>query len=342
MKLELIETIKPETWDEEIAGFGSKFLFHQSAWLKFLEETQTGKAMRWRIMSNGKVEGYFAALFLKKGPLKILGSPLPGWTTNYMGPVVDEGFDLEKFLSALDKLCRQRGIHHVELCNPFLDPDLMRKSGFAVSEGITFLVPLFPNEDEMWKNLKSECRNRIRKGMKNCLLVRDSDDPAFVDEYYRELKEVFAKQNLVPTYPIGRVKSLFGNLKPDLLFALEVKLEDEIIATGVFPHDDGCVYFFGGASWIRFHRYCPNELLHWTAMTLSGKLGIKQYNMCGGGSFKPKFGGQEVPVYRYVKSYSVFAKLGRELYKSVVHAKQRIQGRFRPGSPQGEGSGGAA
>lgn len=328
IKLELIENIQPDAWNETISNYDSKFLFHQSAWLNFLEETQNGKTVKFKIVDNGKIEGYFVGLLIKKGPINILGSPLPGWTTDYMGPIVNKGFNIEQFLNALDNVCQQFRIHHVELCNPFLEPDIMHKMGFSISEGTTYVVPLFSNEDQMWKKLKSECRNRIRKGMKNGLVIEDCNDPSFVDEYYAQLKEVFVKQQLVPTYPIERIRSLFRNLTPNLLFALQVKYDDKIVATGIFPHDDRLVYFFGGASWSKFHEACPNELLHWTVMTLSAKLGISQYDMCGSGSFKPKFGGNKVTIYKYSKSYSILAKLGREAYKSIFYAKQRLKGKY--------------
>lgn len=326
MKLEHIENIQPEGWDKAISNFDSKFLFHQSAWLNFLEETQHGKAIRFRIVDNEKVKGYFSGLLIKKGPIRILGSPLPGWTTNYMGPIANKKFDLEEFLIALDNMCREWKIHHIELCNPVLEPDIMCKMGFSVSEGITFIVTLSSNEEQMWKNLKSSCRNRIRKGMQNGLRVEECNEPSFVDDYYEQLIEVFAKQRLVPTYPIERIRSLFHHLKPDLLFTFSVKFGDAVIATGVFPHDDRCVYFLGGASWQKYYHLCPNELLHWTAMSRSAQLGIGQYNMCGQGSFKPKFGGEQVPVYRYYKSYSNTARLGRKIFRSVIYAKQKLRG----------------
>jgi hypothetical protein len=328
MKLEYIENIDPETWDKAISGFDTKFLFHQSAWLNFLEETQTGKILRFRIVDQGKVIGYFVGLLLKKSMMNILGSPLPGWTTNYMGPIVNKGFNLQEFLDALHLKCRELKIQHIELCNPFFSKNIMEQMKFDVSESYTYLVPLFSNNEQMWTNLKSNCRNRIRKGLKNNLYVEDCSDPAFVDIYYNQLIEVFGKQNLTPTYTIDRVRSLFRNLKPNLLFAFQVKYGEVIIATGLFPHDDRCVYFFGGTSWLRYQYLSPNELLHWTAMTLSANLGIKQYNMCGGGSFKPKFGGNKVSEYRYIKSYSMFSKLGRKAYKSFFYTRQKLKGKF--------------
>ena len=90
MKLEIISDMAPQAWDEAIEAFDTKCLFHQSGWLRFIEETQGAKSLRFRIAENENQHGYFVGLVVKKGPLKILGSPLPGWTTDYMGPVVNK------------------------------------------------------------------------------------------------------------------------------------------------------------------------------------------------------------------------------------------------------------
>jgi hypothetical protein len=327
MELELIQHIDAETWDRAIAPYDSKFLFHQSAWLNFLKETQGGEILRFRIRDNGREEGYFAGLLVRKGPLTIFGSPLRGWTTDYMGPIVNRGFDYEKFLPALEGLCRTLKIDHLELCNPLLDDACMQRAGFTLAEGITYVVPLHPSEEEMWKQLeKKSCQYSIRKAKKDGLVIEEHYGGGFVDEYYRQLGEVFAKQGLVPTYPVERVRSLLKHLAPKNIVALQVKYGDKAVASGIFPYDDRQVYFFGGASWQAFHKFCPNELLHWTIMTRSAGLGISRYDMCGSGSFKPKFGGQKVAVKRYSKSYSLLARVGREAYRSFFYARQRIKG----------------
>jgi hypothetical protein len=328
MILEPIDNIDPQEWEEAISDYDFKYLFHRSIWLRFLEETQPGKILKFKIMNNGRVEGYLAGLLVRKGPLNIWGSPLPGTTTNYMGPIVNKHFNTEDFIKALDDFSRTHKIHHVELVSPFLNKDVMEGVGYTVFKDITYVVSLTPNEDLMWKKLKSECRNRIRKGINNGLTVEDTDDPTFVREYYNELLEVFGRQGLVPTYPIERVKSLFANLKPNNLLALQVKSKDIVVATGLFPYDDRCVYFFGGASWTKYQSLCPNELLHWTAMTIAAKIGIKEYDMTGGGTFKPKFGGIQLNVYGYHKSYTLLAKYGRSIYKSLFRVKQKIEGKI--------------
>jgi len=332
MKLEPIEEIAPDVWDEAIARFDSRHLFHQSAWLNFLQETQKGRIVRFRIVNDGKEEGYFAGLIVRKGPFRILGSPLRGWMTDYMGPIVNRGFDTEKFADALDALCRKRHIHHVQICNPFLEQEVMSKKGFTVSEATTYLVPLSRDEDGMWQQLdRKSCRQSINKAKREGLIVEEVDErdtASFIDEFYSELREVFARQGLVPTYDIERVRSFYRNLRRDQILSLQVRHGDHVIATAIFPHDDRCVYGFGFASRKRFQVLRPNDLLIWTIMTHAARRGIQLLDLTGKGSFKPKFGSEKVAVHNYMKSYSLLAKFGREAYRSFFYAKQKIKGGY--------------
>lgn len=65
MELESISEIHPKMWDEVISEFDCHFVFHSSSWLKFLEETQAAKPLRFKIIDDGKVTGYFVGLLLK-------------------------------------------------------------------------------------------------------------------------------------------------------------------------------------------------------------------------------------------------------------------------------------
>ena len=64
----------------------------------------------------------------------------------------------------------------------------------------TYLLDLERSEDELWKNLKSECRNRIRKAQKNCYEVRLESGPAFLDDFWTMSVAVFAKTSRNPTF----------------------------------------------------------------------------------------------------------------------------------------------
>jgi hypothetical protein len=336
MEIIPLKTIDHNEWDEAISKFDNHLLFHRSAWLSFLQETQQKKVVRFKIVENGRIHGYLAGILLNKFGLKILGSPLSIWFTDYMGPIVNNDFDQEAFLSGINRLRRRLKIHSIELASPCLDHDLMQKSGFKCHTKTVYEIPLSTDRNDMWESLSGKCRNRIRKGMKNGLVAEECSDPGFVDEFYDQLREVFAKQGHIPQYPVHIMRSLYKNLKDkNLLFTLRVRHGEQTIASGLFPHDNRFVFSFGIASRTKFQHLCPNELLYWTIISMAGKLGLKKFCIGGlyrspqsGGIFKKKFNGSEIMIRRYSKDYSAFARVGRKIYRFVYYMKQAINNRM--------------
>jgi len=331
MKLSKINDLDNEQWNKEISRYGSNYLFHSSEWLNFLRESQGGEILKLKIEENGRIVGYFAGIIVKKGMFKILGSPLPGSTTDYMGPIVNkDNITLPKLIKVLDELCRELGIHLLELCNPhILEHEEMIRNGFNFSPSGSYMIPLDMDEITLWESFRAKYRNQVRKAIKNGVVIeRPYDIEAFIHEYFVQLNEVFLKKGLTPTYSLARLKKLYGSMKKDSIISLRARYEGKTIATGIFPHDEKRVFFFGGASLADYNHLCPNDLLHWEIMKLSLQLGIKEYDMCGGGSFKGKFGYPYVQFNRYVKYYSPLAKIGREAYRIKSLLTQRIKGSF--------------
>lgn len=330
MELKPLENTTSQEWDRIISAFDSKAIFHQSVWLNFIEKTQGIKRTLLKIEKNNKTIGYFPCFIFYKGPFKILGSPCVGWVTNFMGPVVNKNnFNQQNFLNALENYCKSQKIVQIEISNPVFEPVIMKSYGFNCREDITYILDLSPNEEEMWKNLRSECRTAIRKAINNNLIAEDTNDPQIIDEYYSQLREVFARQRLTPTYSYKTPQALFDCLKKeDLLFSLRVKLGQEVIATGLFSHDDRDVYFFGGASRQKFYHLRPNNFLHWELMKIAAKRGILRYET-GGGGFKQRFGGKLIKKYHWYKSYNLFAKFGRKIYKHQFRILQRLKGKLK-------------
>jgi len=324
---------RPGDWDERIRGYPTKTLFHESAWHAHLLDIHRASAMEYfEIADGGEPIGYFCAQRVRKLVFAVCGSPMPGTGTNYMGPVVPAGTEQQRLLQALVAVCHERGFHHAELSHEWLDPTVMRESSFEVHERMTHVVPLPSREAEAWDALTSPCRNRVRKAQKAGLVAEATDDPAIADRYYEQFLEVYGKQGMVAPYGIDRPRSLVARLGPSgRLLAVWVRHKGEVLATGLFPFDEHCVYFWGGASWLRHQHLCPNELLHWTMMQLAIARGIPRYDMCGGGSqFKSKFGGTDVPHYLYNRSFIPLFALGRRLYTWWHWRRLRLAALFRP------------
>lgn len=316
-------------WDELIAGFASRELFHRQVWLDYLAASRGVEIRQWAIRRGSQTLGYFCGGIVQKGPFRILGSPLKGWGTNFMGPVVNGCLDTSAFLRALDELAARERLAMLELENRNFDGSALESAGYETAPGWTYAVALTPEDpDLMWRALDSTCRNSIRKAFKAGLTVEDTGDLSASDEFYGQYLDLMKRKGLVPPYPRSYPQLLVFHLKrADSLFALRVRdAERQLLATGLFPHDDRTVYFWGGASWEDGRDLCPNEFLHWSAMRLAAERGLRQYDMCGYGRFKKKFGGELVTLKRWHKCYWRTARWARRGYEVYFQKRIRLQG----------------
>ncbi|HVR70287.1 MAG TPA: GNAT family N-acetyltransferase [Vicinamibacteria bacterium] len=350
LRLERVE-LSDEAWDRALAPWEAATFYHHSAWLRFLRDSTGGEVLRFRIDDGGVLRGWFSALQVRKGPFRILGSPLAGTLTEHMGPVAGPDLDVPAFLAALDRLCAAHRIHQLELGSPLLDPADLAAHGYAVASWPTLEIPLSPDPDALWSALRGKGRNRIRRGQRNGLGVEHSADPAFVDLHHAQLREVYEPQGLAPPHSIEALRSLFRNLEPaGLLYALQVRHAEsgEIVATGLFPHDGRRAYSVSTASWRRARRLYPNELLYWTAMKRAGEAGLQTFRIGdhyrapeSGGRFKDKFNGHQATVHRFTRHRSALARWARPLYARWTRVKQRAGRPGRRGRPRPERPGAA-
>src|SRR5207244_10202582 len=123
------------------------------------------------------------------------------------------------------------------------------------------------------------------------VVVEEAHDPAFADEYYEQLVEVFAKQGLVPSYKVDRVRSLVRNLQPTgrLLLLRARDADGKCIATGIFPGFNKIAEFWGNASFSSSQILRPNEAIHWYAMRYWKQRGVEIYDWGGKGKYKEKY-----------------------------------------------------
>jgi len=325
-------TEKPANWDEEISKLDSRTLFHETPWLEHIQSIHPkGRLRYFEIIEKDQRQGYLCALQVRKAVLNIYGSPLGGTGTNYMGPVVNRDINQDSLAHALRTFVKRSPLTHLELANDILDTEKMLSHGFELHPGVTHMLELPGNEEDAWNQLKSSCRNRIRKAEKTNLKVEVVEDLSLADEYYDQFIEVYGKQGMVTPFSVDRPRSLLAQLLPaKRILPLRISLQGETVATGLFPFDKKCIYFWGAASWLRHHKLCPNELLHWEVIKFAISKGIPRYNMCGGtNQFKNKFGGVDVPYNHYSMSSVPMMKFARKMYGKAHSLKLQALGTLR-------------
>ena len=317
-------------WDE-LDRFEDRTIFQTLPWINFVAQTQAAEPMIAVLKENGNTVGYFTGLIIKKFGFRILGSPFPGWGTSYQGFNLVPGSSRRQALETLPSFVfRELNCHYLEVEDRYISEADYKDLFFSITFTHGFEIDLTLPEDKLLANMKAACRWSIRKAAKSGVIVEEASDPEFAEDYFAQLEDVFAKQSLVPTYGIARVRALIRNLYPtgNLLLLRARNPEGVCIATGIFPGFNDTMYFWGGASWRPHQILRPNEAIMWHAMKNWKSRGIKKFDM-GGGEYKRKYGGYEIAIPHLMKSKYDFLFFLRNTAKKVWRMRQELIGRFK-------------
>jgi hypothetical protein len=317
--------------------FADRTVFQTQAWVHFVSESQKATPVLAELRDGGEVVGYFTGLTFTKFGVKVLGSSFPGWTTPYIGFNLVEGASRAAALKALEVAAwNTLKCLHMEVSDPYFAPEDGRDLGFTCDSYPSYRTDLTRSEEEIFNQMDSACRRCVRKAEKSGVRVEEAHDLAFADEYYKQLKDVFAKQGLVPTYTVDRVRSLIKHLLPTgrLLLVRARDPEGKCIATGIFPGFNRIAEFWGNASFRNSQILRPNEYIQWYVMRYWKRRGIAIYDWGGGGTYKEKYGCKPHSVPWFTKSrYQLVSKL-RDEAKKMFERKQHFFGWLQGQKPE--------
>lgn len=297
-------------------------------WLRFIVETQDAEPIIASVHDGSSCVGYFTGLITRRFGLRMLGSPLPGWSTAYQGFNLAPGVSRADALEAVIPFAfRELGVHHVELRDRFLVAGDIRDRRCRVETFTTWDVDISGSEDAIFGGFSSACRRAVRRGEKLGLTVEEAGPDGFAEEYYAQLEDVFAKQGLRPTYDVERVRALIRNLHPAgrVLLVRARDPEGEPIATGIFPGLASTMFFWGGASFRSGQQFRPNEAIFWFALRHWRERGVTTFDLGGGGDYKRKYGGHEVTLPHVV----------RPRIAPLWHLREWVRKRNDPDNPSG-------
>ncbi len=313
----------------ELDRFADRTVFQTREWLQFVHETQKARIVVCELEEGGQLAGYFSGLVFSRMGVSILGSSFPGWTTPYIGFNLVPGASRKAALAALEQFAwNDLKCLHMEVSDPHFTLEDGSNLGFTAEAYASYRTDLTQTEEQLFNNMESACRRCVRKAEKSGLVIEEAHDAAFADEYYEQLKDVFAKQNLVPTYPVERVRSLIRHLEPTgrILLVRARDPQGNCIATGIFPGFNKIAEFWGNASLRSSQNLRPNEAIHWYAMRYWKKRGVEVYDWGGEGKYKEKYGCVAHRVPWFTKSrFAVISSL-RGQARKMFTTKQRLQG----------------
>jgi hypothetical protein len=327
MQCKLVDFEKAD-W-EHLDSFADRTVFQTRQWVEFVSESQSASPVLAQLSESGKVVGYFTGLTFTRLGVKVLGSSFPGWTTPYMGFNLVPGASRAEALAALEKTAwNDLKCLHMEVSDPHFKVEDGEALGFQTSYYASYRTDLTKSEDELFQGMDSACRRCVRKAEKSGVTIEEAHDLAFAEDYYEQLKDVFAKQGLVPTYDLERVRALVRHLEPtgNVLLLRARDPDGKCIASGIFPGFNKIVEFWGNASFRASQGFRPNEFMQWYVMRYWKRRGAEVYDWGGEGTYKEKYGVVAHRVPWFIKSRYQFVGKLRDGAKKMYRGKQRLMG----------------
>jgi glycosyltransferase involved in cell wall biosynthesis len=339
--------VEVESWDDLIRQFPGHRVVHTRSWLRSLEDSKLGRSCYIVGERGGRVVACLPGLVTRVGPLRLFGSPLPGWQTVGMGPLYDPAaVDHGELAAALIPFLRARyRVHHVEIMTDTLDPTAMRTAGFRGEPFHTFRAALHPGDEaRTLRGFKDSARRNVKRAEKLGLIVRfEAGDEAFAAEHFAQIQEVFERGGHVLPFRRERVGSFVRHMgEGGALAGVAVYLPDgaTCIATGTFT-----IYGNELLLWMWTHRtayrwFRPTELMTWAVMRRAMAAGCTAFDLAGRGDFKARLGAlPDASRTRWVWSRYRWLLVARDLAGRIFRLQQRLRGLLRAalrGAPEGQ------
>lgn len=200
------------------------------------------------------------------------GGPL---TNNY-----DEIF-LRNFENEFLKYCSKNKIiaEFIRFHPLIKNQKIFTKNIEVLHNRITVYLDLTKDIDEIWEeDIKSKNRNMIRKAEKNLLTVEESND----FETFKSIYESTMSKVTADIYYYFKDDYYNCIKNSDKYFLLNVKKEDEVIASAIFMIYGEYFHYHLSGSLKEYLKYSPNNLLLWEAIKYGKKKGCKIMHFGGG------------------------------------------------------------
>lgn len=209
--------------------------------------------------------------------------------------------------------------------------DVFGNYGFEYEEHLNILIDLTKSEDQLWKEVHSNRRNKIRNAEKKGTTYREIKNKNDIEESYNILENIYNRIKL----PLPD-KSIFDASENILLDKNMINFfgainNNRIIGTRIVLCFKDTIHAWYAGSYKEYYNKHPNDLLAWKVFLWGKKSGYKTFDFGGAGKpnkpygvrdYKEKFGGRLVEYGRFNK---VHKPLEFKLSKAAFKLWQKIK-----------------
>ncbi len=270
-------------------------LSYHPAWLKVLEQGLRHVPYLIEAVEDGKIVGLLPLALVKSC---LFGRFLVGLPyLNYGGVIAEDERLSCQLIDRAIELADELDVRHLELRHKraIEHPRLSTRTGHKVH----MIRALPPAPEELWKELRSNVRNHIRKGQKNGLAVTWGGEellPEFYHVFSHNMRDLGT-----PVYSRGLFRAALREF-PDRVEICVARLEGKAVASGLLVHGWKTTEI-PSASSLRSHNSTnANSLMYWNLLERAIQRGQETFDfgrstpgtsVC---SFKEQWGAKAEPA----------------------------------------------
>lgn len=316
--------------------------FFTRQWTSYLESIGR-KSFIVRVLKNNILIGHFIGI-KRRIIISTIGAPPDATGTYSQGLCMIEETSYSDRINIYQELwgwiCEHHIASYMQVCDWQLksncENDIIFPDEFHYQPRYTLVVDTRQSEEQLWAGLHyKSCKYSINKARKLGLSVRQitkkEEIASFVDIHYKHLLDVCHRKGMKPQPYQSKthLMTLCKHLFPEKIKLLQVIGHDDkdgevIMSSAIFCLGNSASTYFTGASFHKYMKYCPNELMVWEGMKLLHEQGAGNLIFGGTAHYKTKFGTHNVYIPMIVfsnyhilydvrvilkKSYTLFRKI---------------------------------
>ena len=316
-------------------------VFCTERWDTFIRTTFNAKRHFIGIYDGSVLIGLWPSYALKKGPFKILGSPLRGWFTPWLGPrffnEISEN-DIKALsqsaLYAFDEYVEKNRFDYVECSSLNFEDETMRNLNYQPLIKATTIIDISLPSDDLLKSFGKTCRKKIKKAEKFGCTVEDISSTDFISQLWDMTVDVFGRRGSGPVHGQSLINNMIkAHLPTGHFICLGVFKDDRLIAIGTYVWHRKYLVGLFRATYLDCYKYYPYNILYWNLTKIAKEKGIEYYDMMGvdpkmPDQFKMSFHPQLIKWNHWAKPRTFLARTGRFFYEFYINQIVRNMARL--------------
>lgn len=327
LRLQELPRITDVEWDHGVDRCENGTMFHHSAWLSVVEKGLGIELVKMGLFKGNDLVGLFPFFERKICGFRIAGSPLYVETMPVLGPI--GSYDVDEFVNTARQFMRDKRIRYMRIFfNHLVERHCNPTEYVRFHEKTTHVNRLTVSKDELWNNVKMQCKNKIRKGEKNNLKIIFDDDLSNLQEYLLLVKKLYADQGVCSPKPSKLYEQMsVANKEKKIVKVMFAAHEGKIIGGLILALNNKTANLIDSAILSEYKKLQAGNFLSWNAMEWCMRNGFEYFDFTGSdieriSEFKASFGGE-------LKRYSCVEIANPKLIFKAREAYGRNRPRFQ-------------